>query len=117
RSSVWRCEGVTPMLFRIFAIAFLALAAAEPSSQPADQVVIDNFRFEPQVLTVSPGTTVTWINRDDVPHTATATGKPREFASKALDTDEKFSHTFKTAGIYPYFCAVHPHMTGKVIVK
>ena len=105
------------MLLRIFTTLLLSLMAAEPTSQPANQVVIDNFTFEPQVLTVSAGATVTWINRDDVPHTATAKEKPREFDSKALDTDEKYSHTFKAKGTYAYFCAVHPHMTGKIIVK
>src|SRR5437588_12517547 len=94
----------------------VALALVEPATQPANRVVIDNFTFEPQVLTVRVGTTVTWINRDDVPHTATSQGKPREFDSKALDTDDQFSHTFKTAGAYRYFCAVHPHMTGTIIV-
>ena len=69
------------------------------------------------MLTVPVGASVTWINHDDVPHTATASSKPREFDSKALDTDEKFSHRFSKAGTYSYFCAVHPHMTGKIIVR
>ena len=105
------------MFIRILSMILLASSAAVPSSQPSSQVVIDNFTFDPPMLTVPAGTTVTWINRDDVPHTATASGKPREFDSKALDTDEKYSHTFKTPGTYAYLCAVHPHMTGKIIVK
>jgi len=105
------------MFFHVISTFLIASVASAPSSQPANQIVIDNFTFDPPVLTVPAGTTVTWINRDDVPHTATAKDRPPEFDSKALDTDDKFSHTFKTAGTYAYFCAVHPHMTGKVIVK
>jgi plastocyanin len=94
-------------------------AAAEPAAPAAAtaQVVIDNFAFSPREITVAPGTRVTWVNRDDVPHTATSSVKPRTFDSGALDTDANFSFVFKAAGTYDYFCAVHPHMTGKVIVK
>ena len=97
-----------------------------PQTAPADaatpdaktiQVVIDNFAFSPREITVAPGTRVTWVNHDDVPHTATSSVKPRTFDSGALDTDDTFSFVFKTPGTYEYFCAVHPHMTGKVIVK
>jgi plastocyanin len=83
----------------------------------SNQVVIDNFAFRPAELTISRGSKVTWRNRDDVPHTATSTTKPRAFDSHSLDTDEQFSHTFATSGTYEYFCALHPHMTGKIIVK
>jgi plastocyanin len=82
-----------------------------------NQINIDNFRFSPRELTVTAGTTVTWVNNDDVPHTATSSAKPRSFDSKTLDTDGKFSHVFTTPGTYDYFCAVHPHMTGRIIVK
>jgi plastocyanin len=94
-------------------------AQAKDEAPPAkpDQVVIDNFRFSPRKLTVTAGTKVTWVNRDDVPHTATSTAKPRHFDSKSLDTDDRFEHTFATPGTYEYFCAVHPHMTGQIIVK
>ena len=81
------------------------------------KVTIDNFAFDPQVLTISPGTKVTWLNRDDVPHTATSSDSPPKFNSKAIDTDEKFSYVFTQPGTYPYFCAVHPKMTGKIVVK
>ena len=81
------------------------------------QVVIDNFAFSPREITVAPGTRVTWVNHDDVPHTATSSAKPRAFDSKGLDTDATFSFVFKAPGTYDYFCAVHPHMTGKVVVK
>src|SRR5205807_621957 len=60
----------------------------------ANQVVIDNFTFDPPMLTVPAGTTVTWVNHDDVPHTATSTAKPKSFESGTLDTDNKFSHVF-----------------------
>jgi len=90
-------------------------AIATRSAQ--QQVTIDNFAFDPQVLTVPAGTKVTWLNRDDVPHTATSSDSPPKFNSKAIDTDEKFSYVFTQPGTYPYFCAVHPHMTAKIVVK
>lgn len=83
----------------------------------AHEIVIDNFTFAPAELTVPVGAEVTWVNHDDVPHTATSTVKPRAFDSGALDTDQTYSHVFTTAGEYEYFCAVHPHMTGRVVVK
>jgi plastocyanin len=73
------------------------------------------FAFTPQVLTVTPGTIVTWTDADEDPHTVTANDK--SFHSAALDTDDKFSFTFTKPGEYPYFCSLHPHMTGKIIVK
>ncbi len=79
------------------------------------EVKIDNFSFGPVELTVPVGTTVTWTNRDDIPHTVVSTDKV--FKSKVLDTDEKFSYTFSKAATYPYFCSIHPKMTGKVIVQ
>jgi plastocyanin len=101
------------------ATARAASASSNPgSSAPASAAVeigIDNFSFNPATLTISPGTKVTWINHDDVPHTATSSAKV--FASPALDTGGHFSFTFEHPGEYAYFCAVHPHMTGKVIVK
>jgi plastocyanin len=97
----------------------MAPAANSSADSPTatNQVTIDNFAFNPKTLTVSVGTEVTWINRDDVPHTATSAVKPRAFDSKTLDTDDKFSHVFTAPGTYPYFCAVHPHMTGEIVVK
>jgi len=79
------------------------------------EVKIDNFSFGPATLTVPVGTTVSWTNRDDIPHTVVSTDGV--FKSKVLDTDEKFSFTFSKAGNYPYFCSIHPKMTGKVIVQ
>jgi plastocyanin len=77
-------------------------------------VMIDNFTFEPKELTVKVGTTVTWTNRDDIPHTVVSAGK---FRSKTLDTDNSYSFTFTAAGEYKYFCSLHPHMTGVVKVE
>lgn len=80
-------------------------------------VSIDNFKFTPRELSVSVGDTVTWVNRDDVPHTATSRDDPATFDSKALDTDDRYSITFTKPGTYSYYCKVHTHMTGSIIVK
>jgi plastocyanin len=100
------------------AAAVLAAAAAFPAVavQAADtEVRIDNFAFAPQRTAVKAGTTVTWINEDDTPHAVVSSGK--FFKSKALDTEDKFSFTFTTAGTYEYFCSLHPHMTGTIVVE
>ncbi len=88
------------------------LAATEP-----DAVTIDNFAFGPAAITVAPGTKVTWTNRDDEPHTVVSADDPRAFKSGALDTGDNFSFTFDKPGTYRYFCSIHPHMTGTVVVK
>src|SRR5262249_11364584 len=95
---------------------------AHPKAEPrpgeaAPRVTIDNFCFNPVELTVAAGTRVTWVNRDDVPHTATSAAKPKICGSGALDPDQKFSHVFDRPGVYEYFCAVHPKMTARVVVK
>lgn len=92
----------------------LAASAGEKAASTAD-VKIDNFSFGPMAITVPVGTTVTWTNRDDIPHTVVSTEKI--FKSNVLDTDEKFSYTFTKPGAYPYFCSIHPKMTGKVVVQ
>ena len=95
-----------------------AMSAAAPTTAPADvTVTIDNFTFDPPTLTIPRGTKVTWINRDDVPHTATSSASPKVFDSKALDTDDKYSFTFTKAGDYEYFCSLHPHMVGMIKVE
>ena len=94
-----------------------SFVASAQEKSPTMEVKIDNFSFGPAALTVPVGTTVTWINRDDIPHTVVSTDDPKTFKSKVLDTDEKFSFTFSKAGTYPYFCSIHPKMTGKVIVQ
>ena len=92
---------------------FRASAQEKPASTA--EVKIDNFSFGPVATTVAVGTTVTWTNRDDIPHTVVSNDKV--FKSKVLDTDEKFSYTFTKPGEYPYFCSIHPKMTGKVVVQ
>jgi plastocyanin len=89
-------------------------AKGDSKSQTAE-VRVDNFTFGPQSLTVAINTTVTWINRDDIPHVIVS--NDGVFRSKALDTDDKFSFTFTKAGTYPYFCGIHPKMVGKIIVQ
>jgi plastocyanin len=92
------------------------VAVAAPGAPDVD-VAISGFAFAQPKLTVPVGTRVVWVNRDDIPHTVTSAGSPRLFGSPALDTGEQFSRLFDRAGIYRYFCAIHPHMQGTVIVK
>ncbi|AJP59719.2 hypothetical protein UC34_13255 [Pandoraea vervacti] len=92
-------------------------ASAGEATPNTGAVHIENFTFAPATLTVKAGARVTWINRDDEPHTVTSASTPRAFASGALDTDAAFAFTFDKPGTYPYFCAVHPHMTGVIVVK
>jgi plastocyanin len=102
----------------VLAIFAIQIANAEvPTSQPAVSVKIDNFTFKPKELDIAVGTTVTWTNADDVPHTASSKDDPQTFDSGTLDTDEKFSFTFSKPGKYAYYCKVHPHMTGVITVK
>ena len=90
--------------------------AAQEQAPPAAVVVhISNFSFNSQTVVVPAGTTVAWVNDDDDPHTVVATDKT--FHSRALDTGDRFAFTFAKAGTYAYFCSLHPHMTGKVIVQ
>jgi plastocyanin len=91
------------------------VSKAQQATPASAEVKIDNFSFGPETLTVPVGTTVTWTNRDDIPHTVVST--EGAFKSKVLDTDEKFSFTFGKAGTFPYFCSIHPKMTGKVVVQ
>jgi len=79
------------------------------------EISIDNFTFSPSEITIAAGTIVRWLNRDDIPHTIVE--KSLSFRSKALDTDDTFSHQFNDTGEVDYFCSLHPHMTGRVVVK
>jgi plastocyanin len=82
----------------------------------AGAVSIHNFTFTPQTLTVKPGTTIAWTNKDDIPHGIA--WENNAFArSKALDTDDSYSFTFTTPGTYKYFCYIHPHITGTIVVQ
>lgn len=95
-------------------LARTSSSSAQQQAAAAQEVKIGNFTFAPATITVAKGTTVTWTNRDDIPHTVVSDGT---FKSKAMDTDEKFSYTFAKPGTYSYFCSIHPKMTGKVVVK
>jgi plastocyanin len=111
---------VSAALTVLAALAIVAWTQPGSGAKAADQsaaaaVKIDNFSFGPTSLTVAAGTTVTWTNNDDVPHTVVSDDKA--FKSKALDTDDKFSYTFIKPGTYNYFCSVHPKMTAKIIVQ
>jgi plastocyanin len=116
----WKKCIYTASLFAMFAVvsAHLAKSAEETKAAPDTrvQVKIDNFAFTPMELTVAAGTTVEWVNRDDIPHVVVSDDK-KTFKSKALDTDDRFSFTFTKPGTYAYFCSVHPKMTGKVVVQ
>ncbi|PXA83446.1 amicyanin [Nostoc sp. 3335mG] len=106
------------LLLALLAAPSVTLAASQVvAAVPAkpQNVAIRMFAFSPQVLVVTPGTTVTWTNADEDPHTVTANDK--SFHSAAMDEDDKYSFTFTKPGEYAYFCSLHPHMTGKVIVK
>jgi plastocyanin len=103
------------------AVALLAVTPALAGGKVATTegrtvtITIGNFTFTPREMAIAPGTTVTWVNHDDIPHTVVETNT--SFRSKALDTDDTFSLTFAKAGEYSYFCSLHPHMTGRIVVK
>lgn len=98
------------------ALALALLATAPPQARAAGpaEIRIDNFTFNPPVITVPKGTAVTWLNADDIPHKLAGSDQP--WKSPVLDTDQRFSMTFAEPGTYPYFCSLHPHMTGTVVV-
>ena len=103
--------------FAVSAAILLAspLTRAASDQAAASEVKIDNFSFSTPSLTVKAGTEVTWVNRDDIPHTVAS--EDGVFRSKALDTDDKYSFKFEKPGTYRYFCSIHPKMTGEVVVK
>jgi len=107
----------TPVMIAILLLCARSLSVMSNHGQPSAtaEVKIDNFSFGPQSITVPIGTRVIWTNRDDIPHTVVSTDGV--FKSKVRDTDEQFSYTFTNPGTYPYFCSVHPKMTGTVVVK
>jgi plastocyanin len=113
-----RAGGVRGLLLTfagLAAILGLSLVASGGGALADDATIkIANFTFDPPTLTVKAGTRVTWVNADDIPHLVSE--KDGKFRSPALDTDEKFSQTFPTAGTVEYFCIIHPHMTGKIVV-
>ena len=92
--------------------AILVAAAAPPSTV---DINIAKFAYGPKEITIAPGTKIVWTNHDQTPHTVTSNDK--SFASKGLDTDDKFEHTFTSEGDFSYICTVHPYMTGVVHVR
>lgn len=105
------------VLALVFCAAFVMpaiLVAAAPSSPTVD-LNIAKFAYAPKDITIAPGTKIVWTNRDETPHTVTSNDK--SFASKGLDTDDKFEHTFSSEGDFSYICTVHPFMTGVVHVR
>jgi plastocyanin len=110
--------GLSRMSFRAvnspIAITDLPLESETQTAANAHDVVVDNFSFAPAATAVPVGSTVRWTNRDDAPHNIVSTD--RQFKSPVLDTGEQFAQQFEKPGTYPYFCSLHPRMTGKVIV-
>jgi plastocyanin len=98
----------------ITGVVALVVFTAMPTWADDVAVKIGNFTFGPQELKVKSGTTVTWTNEDDIPHTVVS---PNNFRSKPLDSEDKYSFTFSTPGTYKYFCSLHPHMTGTIVVE
>ena len=93
------------------------VAATAPAATAPATVTIDNFAYSPATLIVAPGTRVVWANKDEEPHTVTSADGGATFKSPALDTDDSFAFTFTKAGTYKYFCSIHPHMVGTIVVK
>jgi len=107
----------SPVRVGLLALALTSSLWTSAFAAPAlVKIRITNFVFDAATVTVPVGTTVTWVNEDDVPHTVVSDDKTT-FRSKVMDTDGSFSFTFANPGTYAYFCSIHPHMTGKVVVK
>jgi plastocyanin len=106
---------VVLVLVSCAALAMPAILAAAAPPAPTVDVNIAKFAYGPKEITITPGTKIVWTNHDETPHTVTSNDK--SFASKGLDTDDKFEHTFATEGDFSYICTVHPFMTGVVHVR
>jgi len=105
---------VLPLALAMVLVLHPIRAKSEAAASPME-VRVDNFTFGPDTLTVPVNSTVTWVNKDDVPHTIASSD--RGFKSKALDTDDKYSYTFAKVGTYAYYCSIHPKMVGKIVVQ
>ncbi len=117
KKHVWIAGVAVPVMITVL-LLFAGLSSVKAADQPSAanaEVKIDNFVFGPQTITVTAGTTVTWTNKDDIPHTVVSADGV--FKSKVRDTDEQFSYKFDKTGTYSYYCSVHPKMTGKVVVQ
>ena len=100
-------------------VLFCALTSPMPviAAPDAAQVTVDNFSFSPAEIVVPAGTRITWVNHDDIPHTVVDADDPKRMKSPPLDTDASYEHVFDKPGTYHYFCSLHPHMQGTVVVK
>ena len=111
------------VLLRVALAAVVLVAGASwlgwhsRAAGPDAAVTIEDFAFGPATLTVPRGTTVRWTNKDDEPHTVASADDPKLFKSSALDTGDSFAFTFDRAGRFKYFCTIHPHMQGTVVVE
>jgi len=100
-----------------FAATFTLLLAGTAFAAQPNSVAISNFAFDPPTLTVAPGARVTWTNHDEEPHAIVSANKETPFKSAGLDTDDSFAFVFDKPGTYKYFCSIHPHMVGQIVVK
>jgi plastocyanin len=112
----WRALAFAAGGALLFSSGF-GLAQQQVAAVPPNQVIIDNFDFMPKTLTVTAGTKVTWVNQDEETHTVYSVDKTAPFKSPALDTKDTFSQVFDKPGTYKYFCSIHSHMTGTIVVK
>jgi len=103
------------VLFTIVNALIIIPTRARSEDAKTTEVKVDNFTFSPNTLTVPVNSTVTWVNKDDIPHVIAA--NDGSFKSKALDTDQKYSFTFSKPGTYAYYCSIHPKMVGKIVVQ
>jgi plastocyanin len=103
-----------PLAVAIMLVLHPTQVKGEESKAQNTEIRVDNFTFNPDTVTVPLNSAVTWVNKDDIPHVIASTDGM--FKSKALDTDQQYSFTFTKAGTYPYFCAIHPKMVGKIVV-
>ena len=110
-----KLRSLTIVLVTLTLVLVIALRSAPATGQSAQttDIKVDNFTFSPETLTVAANSTVTWTNKDDVPHVIASTDGL--FRSKGLDTDDHYSFKFSKPGTYNYFCAIHPKRTGKSV--
>ena len=109
------CTSIIAAGFGVVVAMAIPLPVPSRADNASHAVAIDNFTFNPQRLTVTAGSTVTWTNKDDIPHAIASSSA--QLRSQALDTDDNYSFTFTTPGTYQYFCSLHPHMTGTIVVE
>jgi plastocyanin len=114
-NAMTKCSLFAAAALQVAVLAWVTVVSISPARAADATVKIDNFTFAPQHFTVKIGTTVTWENNEDAPHTVASSTKL--FRSNALDTGDRFSFTFTTPGVYQYFCSLHPHMIGTIVVE